>query len=145
AATVYAALMLAALGGVGRDGLIGAARELWRAHAAAPAGIFDVAVGAAPTPRPALDHADPAVTDPFAVLGLVVGAVTASAGFREGLLGLVNRGGDADLHGALFGQLAGALYGVEAIPAAWRAGLLRRALLQDFVDRLLIAALAPHD
>lgn len=145
AAMVYAALMLAALGGAGRAGLIDGARDLWRAHAAMPAGIFDVAVGAGTSSRPLVDGGDPAVSDPFAVLGVVVGALSSAAGFREGLLGLVNRGGDADLHGALFGQLAGALYGVEAIPAAWRAGLLRRALLQDFADRLLIAALAPHD
>jgi len=39
--------------------------------------------------------------------------------FEECLLRVVNRGGDADTTGALAGQLAGALYGVQAIPARW--------------------------
>jgi ADP-ribosyl-[dinitrogen reductase] hydrolase len=32
---------------------------------------------------------------------------------------VVNRGGDADTAGALAGQLAGALYGVQGIPVRW--------------------------
>jgi len=39
--------------------------------------------------------------------------------FEECLVRVVNRGGDADTTGALAGQLAGALYGVQAIPARW--------------------------
>jgi len=32
---------------------------------------------------------------------------------------VVNRGGDADTTGALAGQLAGALHGLEGIPVRW--------------------------
>ncbi|MDR2844532.1 MAG: ADP-ribosyl-[dinitrogen reductase] hydrolase [Puniceicoccales bacterium] len=39
--------------------------------------------------------------------------------FEACLLDVVNRGGDADTNGALTGQLAGALWGVRAIPARW--------------------------
>jgi ADP-ribosyl-[dinitrogen reductase] hydrolase len=39
--------------------------------------------------------------------------------FEECLVRVVNRGGDADTTGALAGQLAGALYGVQGIPARW--------------------------
>ena len=39
--------------------------------------------------------------------------------FEECLVTVVNRGGDADTTGALAGQLAGALYGMQAIPARW--------------------------
>ena len=39
--------------------------------------------------------------------------------FEECLVRVVNRGGDADTTGALAGQLAGALYGVESIPERW--------------------------
>jgi ADP-ribosyl-[dinitrogen reductase] hydrolase len=39
--------------------------------------------------------------------------------FEECLVRVVNRGGDADTTGALAGQLAGALYGVAAIPSRW--------------------------
>ena len=39
--------------------------------------------------------------------------------FEDCLVRVVNRGGDADTTGALAGQLAGALYGVQNIPARW--------------------------
>jgi ADP-ribosyl-[dinitrogen reductase] hydrolase len=39
--------------------------------------------------------------------------------FEDCLVNVVNRGGDADTTGALAGQLAGALYGLQAIPARW--------------------------
>jgi len=39
--------------------------------------------------------------------------------FEECLVRVVNRGGDADTTGALAGQLAGALYGVQGIPERW--------------------------
>jgi len=43
--------------------------------------------------------------------------------FEECLVRVVNRGGDADTTGALAGQLAGALYGVQGIPARWLKAL----------------------
>jgi len=39
--------------------------------------------------------------------------------FRDCLIDVVNRGGDADTTGAISGMLAGALYGLEEIPEAW--------------------------
>ena len=39
--------------------------------------------------------------------------------FEACLVRVVNRGGDADTTGALAGQLAGALYGEQGIPARW--------------------------
>jgi ADP-ribosyl-[dinitrogen reductase] hydrolase len=39
--------------------------------------------------------------------------------FEDCLVRVVNRGGDADTSGALAGQLAGALYGVQGIPVRW--------------------------
>lgn len=42
-----------------------------------------------------------------------------TSSFQEGALRVVNLGGDADTNGAVYGQLAGALYGVSGIPAAW--------------------------
>ena len=43
--------------------------------------------------------------------------------FEEAVVQVVNLGNDADTAGAVAGALAGAAYGLEAIPAAWRAGL----------------------
>ena len=46
--------------------------------------------------------------------------------FEEALVEVVNLGGDADSAGAILGALAGAHYGLEAIPDRWLAGLQNR-------------------
>ena len=43
--------------------------------------------------------------------------------FRDGALKVVNLGEDADTTGAVYGQIAGAFYGEDGIPAEWRAKL----------------------
>jgi hypothetical protein len=56
--------------------------------------------------------------------------------FRDGLLQAVNLGHDADTTGAIYGQLAGAFYGVEAIPVNWRAQLALRDEIEQLADAL---------
>jgi len=46
-------------------------------------------------------------------------SVASTSSFEEALLLAVNLGDDADTVGAVTGQLAGALYGVEEVPSAW--------------------------
>lgn len=46
--------------------------------------------------------------------------------FEEAVLEIVNLGGDADTTGAILGALAGAHYGVDAIPSRWLEGLQNR-------------------
>ena len=48
----------------------------------------------------------------------------------------VNLGDDADTVGAIYGQLAGAYYGVEAIPEEWRKLCSFSALIELFADEL---------
>jgi ADP-ribosyl-[dinitrogen reductase] hydrolase len=43
--------------------------------------------------------------------------------FEQAMIDVVNRGGDADTTGAILGMVAGALYGVSAIPMQWRSRL----------------------
>ncbi len=57
--------------------------------------------------------------------------------FEQGALLAVNLGNDADTTGAIYGQLAGAYYGVEAIPAHWRERLAKAELILDLADELL--------
>jgi ADP-ribosylglycohydrolase len=57
--------------------------------------------------------------------------------FREGVLLAVNLGNDADTTGAIYGQLAGAYYGVDGIPKAWRAILTYRDRIEGYADQLL--------
>ena len=67
-----------------------------------------------------------------------------SDGFREGALLAVNLGDDADTTGAIYGQIAGAHYGAETIPASWRAKLTMAAEITSLADQLHDrAALAP--
>ena len=44
--------------------------------------------------------------------------------FEAGLLDVINRGGDADVNGAVTGALLGAFHGEDAIPSEWRHGVL---------------------
>ena len=56
--------------------------------------------------------------------------------FREGALRVVNLGEDADTTGAIYGQIAGACYGVEDIPPEWRRRLAMGAEIESLADRL---------
>jgi ADP-ribosylglycohydrolase len=51
--------------------------------------------------------------------------------FRDGALKVVNLGEDADTTGAVYGQIAGAYYGADGIPAEWRAKLAMRELIEQ--------------
>lgn len=59
-----------------------------------------------------------------------------SSGFREGALLAANLGNDADTTGAIFGQFAGACYGIEGIPADWRKKISHFDLICDFATQL---------
>ena len=59
-----------------------------------------------------------------------------SASFREGALLAVNLGDDADTTGAIYGQLAGAFYGAEGIPAEWKKAIVKHELIIRFADRI---------
>ncbi|MCX8086635.1 MAG: ADP-ribosyl-[dinitrogen reductase] hydrolase [Rhodocyclaceae bacterium] len=56
-------------------------------------------------------------------LQAVLQALLDTGSFEECLIDVVNRGGDADTTGAIAGMLAGALYGLEAIPRRWLKAL----------------------
>lgn len=53
----------------------------------------------------------------------VLQALMDADGFENCLVDVTNRGGDADTTGAILGMLAGALYGVEALPPRWLKAL----------------------
>ncbi len=59
-----------------------------------------------------------------------------SDGFSEGALLAVNLGDDADTTGAIYGQIAGAHYGAETIPAAWRDKLTMVSEITKLADNL---------
>ena len=59
-----------------------------------------------------------------------------TSSFREGCLAAVNLGDDADTTGAVYGQLAGAYYGLDRIPADWVSKLALEELIQSFAENL---------
>ncbi|MCE9564484.1 MAG: ADP-ribosylglycohydrolase family protein [Planctomycetes bacterium] len=56
--------------------------------------------------------------------------------FRDGALAVVNLGEDADTTGAVYGQIAGAYYGVDGIPAEWLSKLAMRELIEQRATEL---------
>lgn len=60
-----------------------------------------------------------------------------STTFEEGCLVAANLGDDADTTAAVYGQLAGAYYGVEGIPSHWLERLAKRDVIEAFAHRLL--------
>jgi ADP-ribosyl-[dinitrogen reductase] hydrolase len=85
------------------------------------------------------DEAAPADSngDALAVLALARWAFGSTRSFREGALRAVNLGGHSDVIGAVYGQLAGAFYGLSAIPRGWREALVHAELIEQLADRLL--------
>jgi ADP-ribosyl-[dinitrogen reductase] hydrolase len=57
--------------------------------------------------------------------------------FSSAVLAAANLGQDADTTAAITGQLAGAHYGVDAIPAQWRDKLVMRRVIEELADSLL--------
>jgi len=57
--------------------------------------------------------------------------------FADGCLEAVNLGDDADTTAAVYGQLAGAFYGVGSIPSRWRELLARREEIEALALKLL--------
>lgn len=57
--------------------------------------------------------------------------------FEDGMRAVIKLGGDTDTNGAIYGQLAGAYYGYEAIPEEWRNNLLREREIKELANKLL--------
>lgn len=76
-------------------------------------------------------------------LAAALWAFQTTESFRDGALKAVNLGDDADTTGAIYGQLAGAWYGVEGIPREWRGRLAHLEMLETFADRLREASARP--
>jgi ADP-ribosyl-[dinitrogen reductase] hydrolase len=74
------------------------------------------------------------------VLGAALWAFQTTDNFHDGALRAANLGGHSDAIAATYGQLAGAFYGAQAIPAGWRNALAGKALITDFAARLLAHA-----
>jgi ADP-ribosyl-[dinitrogen reductase] hydrolase len=69
-------------------------------------------------------------------LEVALWALYSSNDFKTGMLLTVNLGDDTDTAGAIYGQLAGAIYGKRGIPQEWIDGLYNLPLIEGFATRL---------
>ncbi|MCC7404576.1 MAG: ADP-ribosylglycohydrolase family protein [Bdellovibrionales bacterium] len=78
-------------------------------------------------------------------LEVALWALRSTDDFRTGMLKVVNLGGDSDTAGAVFGQLAGAVYGLAKIPSTWNKAVHLSGEIQDLASQLLFAKLKAKD
>jgi ADP-ribosylglycohydrolase len=132
----YAGLIVGALEGVGKKDLLSVRHSpvggAWMKGDLAPA-IDEVAAGSFKKRQPPVIQGSGYVVRS---LEAALWAFHRSDSFREGALLAVNLGRDADTTGAIYGQLAGAHYGAEGIPAAWRDRLAMKDVILSLADRL---------
>lgn len=136
ACRLLAAMLHAALRGEPRERVLAPDAGLYGARSlhAEVAAIAARRYGPDYTPPPADGGA-------LAALDLARWCLAGTGSFREGALRAANLGGDSDVIATVYGQVAGAHYGVAAIPAAWRQALAQGELIGELGDRLLRSAL----
>lgn len=128
----FSGLLVGALRGESKEMLLSSrycpVRGYWEAHPLVPE-IDAVAAGSFKTLEPPeIEGAGYVVKSLEAALW----AFDRSDSFREGALLAANLGDDADTTAAIFGQIAGAYYGVDGIPEVWRERLAMRELISHF-------------
>ncbi|MCC6442590.1 MAG: ADP-ribosylglycohydrolase family protein [Armatimonadetes bacterium] len=69
-------------------------------------------------------------------LGMALWALARFDSFEEGIVRVVNLGGDADTTGAVTGALLGARFGLSALPGRWLAVLQNRDELEQMASDL---------
>jgi ADP-ribosyl-[dinitrogen reductase] hydrolase len=134
ACQLLAALMVGALHGEPKGDLLGA--ECWPTRAllettSLTPRIAEIAHGSFMQKQPPEIRGTGYVVES---LEAALWAFAESESFEEGALLAVNLGDDADTTGAVFGQIAGAFYGAEAIPARW----LERLAMRDKIEVLAL-------
>lgn len=136
----YSGLLVGALRGAEKEALLGPGYcpidGLWQTE---PLGerIAEVAEGSFKHREPPQIRGSGYVVE---ALEAALWAFHKTRDFREGALLAVNLGDDADTTGAIYGQIAGAHYGVHAIPAGWRERLTMCDEIVEMADGLHAAA-----
>jgi ADP-ribosyl-[dinitrogen reductase] hydrolase len=134
----FAGLLLGALEGRSKEELLSSFfypasdQQYWNLHPLSPE-IAEIVNGSFKQKQP------PAIIGSGFVVRSLEAALWAfyrSDSFRDGALRAVNLGDDADTTGAIYGQLAGAFYGVNAIPGDWIERLTMRGFIYQSADAL---------
>jgi len=138
ATEVFAALLVGALLGWAPERIVDVA---WASTGAAFDDVAARVISADPAERASWESE----TSGYIVHGLrlAVHGLLDFPSFKDATLAIANMGGDSDTNAAIYGQLGGAFYGIEAIPASWRSTLYQGEeidqLACDLVDLRLEA------
>jgi ADP-ribosylglycohydrolase len=132
----FAGLLVGALQGIDKEELLSARYApisgYWQEHSLHPA-IAAIAQGSFKEKNP------PEIQGSGYVVLTLEAALWAfhhSTDFRSGCLLAANLGDDADTTAAIYGQIAGAFYGVDSIPAEWRGKLALHEVIEALADKL---------
>jgi len=132
----YGGLIAGALNGVGKETLLSdhysPVPDYWREHPLCPE-IDEIAAGSFKRRNP------PEIKGTGHVVRSLEAALWAfhkGNDFQKGALLAVNLGDDADTTGAVYGQIAGAYYGYEGIPAKWRDIVAMKDVILGLSDKL---------
>ena len=129
-------LIVLALRGTSKEELLGteppALAAIWRDQPLCPR-IAEIAAGSFRRKSPPAIRGSGYVVH---TLEAALWAVHHAHSFRDGALLAVNLGEDADTTGAVYGQLAGALFGLSGIPNAWIERLAMRETILSYTERL---------
>jgi ADP-ribosyl-[dinitrogen reductase] hydrolase len=135
ACKLYAAMILAALGGAFKEEIL--SPGLYQGSLVLE--VAEIFAGSYKVKNP------PAIVGSGYVVRSLEAALWAfyrSSSFERGALLAANLGNDADTTCAIYGQLAGAMYGMSGIPQRWLERLAMRKLIEQMADQLL--ALSEH-
>ena len=133
----FAGLIASAVNGVDKETLLAPSHcpvpNYWDQHPLHPA-VKAVAQGSFKEIQPPSIRGTGYVVD---ALEAALWAFHTSNTFRDGLLLAVNLGNDADTTGAIYGQLAGAHYGLSGIPEPWQRKVAEPDLILQLADGLI--------
>jgi ADP-ribosyl-[dinitrogen reductase] hydrolase len=135
----FGGLLANALNGMNKEALLGAVPEYWKSRWLAPA-VARIAEGSFRVRNPPEIRGTGYVID---CLEAALWAFYHSTNFREGALLAVNLGHDADTTGAVYGQIAGAVYGQSGIPGEWLEKLWLGDEMGALAERLHTCSVRP--
>lgn len=78
-------------------------------------------------------------------LRVALWALATTENFEDGMIKTINLGGDADTAGAVYGQLAGAIYGKHKIPLRWRRKVYQMSEITEVATILYDLGLRQHE
>ncbi len=132
----FAGLLLAATSGLGKKEILGNSHEpstAFSVRTPLTGKVAEIANGSFAVKEP------PQIRGSGYVIHTLEAALWAfhkTENFRDGAVLVVNLGEDADTTGAVYGQIAGAYYGADGIPAEWRAKVAMRELIEQRATEL---------